>query len=94
VVPVDQRDVHRREPGQDVHAEVAVEEVAAGEAGLVFGRIEGGKGVDDVELDVGPQLFQHLLGVLAAQGADLDHALRPRGLDHREDDVVPELVHG
>ena len=42
----------------------------------------------------GPSRCEHLLGVLAAQGADLDDAPRAGCLDHRGNDVVPELVHG
>jgi hypothetical protein len=54
----------------------------------------GSQRVDDVQLDIGTQPLEHLLGVLAAQGADLDDAPRSGRLDHGGNDIVPELVHG
>ena len=64
--------VHGRELGQHVVADVAVEHVATGELLLVLGRVELGRGVDDVQLGIGAEVLEHAGGGLAAERADLD----------------------
>ena len=54
-----------------------VEDVAAGERGLVLGGVELRQRVDDVQLAVGPEPVQHLHRGLAPQRTDLDHAPCP-----------------
>ena len=77
VVAVDQRDVDRRQLRQHVVADVAMEDVATGEALGVLGRVEHRHRVDHVQLGVGAERVEHPDGRLAPQRADLDHALGP-----------------
>ena len=93
MVAVDEGDVHRREVAEHVDAEGAVEHVPAREALLVLGGVEVGERVDDVELGLGAEAVEHQLGVLAAEGTDLDDAPGAGRLDDRGDDVVPEREH-
>jgi hypothetical protein len=94
VVAVDEGHVHRRQVTEDVEAQGLVEDVLPREPALVLRGIEARHRVDDVQLDVGTQLAEHQLGVLAAEGPDLDHPARAHGAHERGDDVVPEREHG
>ena len=73
VVAVDERSVHRREGGEHVVAEVAVEVVAPGEGALVLAGIEPGHRIDHVQLGVGAEQLEDQRGGLAALRADLHH---------------------
>jgi hypothetical protein len=70
-----------------------VEVVAPGERPLVLGGVELGLGIDDVQLALGPEALEHPLRGLAPQRPDLDDPAGAERVDHRRDDVVPELVH-
>ena len=93
VIAVDERDVDRRQRRQHVVADVAVEDVPAGELLLVLGGVELGHGVDHVQLGVGPEPLEHQRGGLTAQGADLDDAARASRLQDRPDHAIPERIH-
>ena len=93
VVAVDERDVDGRKLRQHVVADVAVEDVAAGELLLVLGRVELRDRVDHVQLGVGSEPFQHERRGLAAQRADLDDPPRSRRLQYRPDNALPERIH-
>jgi hypothetical protein len=79
--------------GQHVEAEVAMEDVAAGERLLVLGGVELGNRVDDVQFDVGSEALEHLARGLAPQRADLDDAPAVDRLEDRRDGELPERKH-
>ena len=93
VVTVDERRIHGGEVRQHVVADVAVERVPAGEPLLVFGGIECGRRIDDVQLRVGAEAIEHEHRRLAAERADLDDTLGADGVEGRSDDDLPEGVH-
>jgi hypothetical protein len=93
VVAIDQGGVHRRERRQHVVADVVVEDVAATEAGLVLGRVEGGHRIDHVQLGVRAEVIEHELGVLAPQGTDLHDPPGPCRVEDRRDHGLPEGEH-
>ena len=55
--------------------------------------VELGLGIDDVQLALGPEALEHPCRGLAPQRPDLDDPAGTDRVDHRRDDVVPELVH-
>ena len=93
MVAVDQGGVHGGQVGQDVQAQVLVEDVAAPEPALVLRRVEVGHRIDDVQLAVGPEAIEHEHGVLAPQRTDLDHALGLDGVENGRDDELPKRKH-
>ena len=74
-------------------ADIAVEDVAAGELLLVLGRIELRDRVDDVQLGLGSEAIQHEGSGLAAQRADLDDPPGSRRPQYRPDNAFPERIH-
>ena len=79
--------------GEDVVAEVAVEDVPTGELPLVLGRVELGHRVDHVQLGVRPEPVEHQHRRLAAQRADLDDASDACRFEHWGDRDLPERKH-
>ena len=93
VVAVDERRVHRWQVAEHVQTQIPVKDVTALETALVLARVEGGNGVDHVELDAGSEAIEHQLGVLASQRSDLDDALHISRLEEGRHHEFPERKH-
>ena len=57
-------------------------------------RVEGGLGVDDVQLGIGTEVIEHPNRGFAPQSADLDDTAGLRGVEHWCDGDIPQREHG